>query len=158
MVKKVNPRRRPASEADVKKAMESGYVFGFQYTVTLAMYVLKEKHDAPDADIQQFFREMEIEVEDIAKGFSNYVDVKNYVRDELGIEVLIHPGFRPKDFKESKEAVRVADVEDVTEKICDGFCKWPDYYLSEYEDPNKANDMMERERCNGCPLNGLLKC
>ena len=101
--KKVSAGRIPVSKADVIKAQCEGYNFGFQFAMTLSLYVLKEKHDAPDDDIIQFFHEVETEIEDIAHGFSNYKDVHDYVRDELNIEVKVRPGFRPKDRKDYED-------------------------------------------------------
>jgi len=44
MGKKLNPRKRPASEADVKKAWESGADFGLMFCLRAFLYILKNNH------------------------------------------------------------------------------------------------------------------
>ena len=41
------------------------------------------------------------------------------------------------------------------EIFCDRYCKWPEYYLSLYEDPDDANTEMMNDCCAECPLDNL---
>ena len=47
-------------------------------------------------------------------------------------------------------------LEDVVEKICDGYCKFPEKYLGQYEDPDEATYRMYKEKCDDCPFRLLL--
>lgn len=41
---------------------------------------------------------------------------------------------------------------EVKEEMCDHFCKWPEWYLMNYEDSEEAHDTMVDEMCSECPL------
>lgn len=48
-------------------------------------------------------------------------------------------------------------IEDVREKVCDNYCKYPaayyDSYLADiYETEDQANEAMQHEQCEKCPL------
>ena len=57
MNKKVNPRRRPASQADVEKAKREAMVEAMKRVLYLILFLLIDKHGAPLEDIQQLARE-----------------------------------------------------------------------------------------------------
>ena len=59
MPKKVNPRRIPRTEADVQKAWNDGAEFGMTFCIKAFVFVLKDKHDASDADLLQLKEEFE---------------------------------------------------------------------------------------------------
>ena len=46
------------------------------------------------------------------------------------------------------EEKKVSDIlEEVSNEMCDGYCKYPDQYDNDY--------MLHEERCSKCPLNKL---
>ena len=42
------------------------------------------------------------------------------------------------------------------ELICECYCKFPEEYRSMYKDVDVAQDNLEREKCDMCPLNKLI--
>ena len=42
------------------------------------------------------------------------------------------------------------------DRICDCYCKFPEEYRSMYKDVDDAQDNLEREKCEMCPLNKLI--
>ena len=48
------------------------------------------------------------------------------------------------------------EIEEITERICDSYCKYPELYLCYYHDPDEANENMMREKCEHCPLNEVI--
>lgn len=59
MVKKVNPKRRPCTEADVKKAVNKATDIAVRQAIRMVLYILIDKHDAPAEDVQQLAEEIE---------------------------------------------------------------------------------------------------
>ena len=45
-----------------------------------------------------------------------------------------------------------AKVQDI---MCECYCKFPDEYMAMYHDPTEAQENMDREKCNYCPLMNL---
>lgn len=50
---------------------------------------------------------------------------------------------------------RTEVIQEVKEEMCDHFCKYPEWYLMNYEDSEEAHDTMVEEMCSECPLNRL---
>lgn len=82
--KKVNPRKVPVSLADVHK----GRVFGAEMMLTAMVYVLKDKHDAPNDEIKQLCAEMDYFFDSIRRGFINFKEVREAQLEE-GYRVYI---------------------------------------------------------------------
>lgn len=53
-----NPRRIPRTEADCRRAEDRGIMIGFQQTIKIVLYILLDKHGAPDEDVQELAREI----------------------------------------------------------------------------------------------------
>lgn len=45
----------------------------------------------------------------------------------------------------------------IKEEMCDHYCKMPEFYLSQYKDPDEAHEIMVNECCAKCPLERLNK-
>ena len=58
MPKKVNPRRRPATQADVKAALVEGIDLGVKQAIKMCLYILVDKHNAPPEDVRQLNEEL----------------------------------------------------------------------------------------------------
>ena len=43
-------------------------------------------------------------------------------------------------------------IESIKTRICDDYCKFPQEYLSQYEDPDIAFAKLQEEKCSMCPL------
>lgn len=51
---------------------------------------------------------------------------------------------------------KARQIETAKELICDCYCKFPEEYRSMYKDVDDAQDNLEREKCEMCPLNKLI--
>lgn len=55
----------------------------------------------------------------------------------------------------SKMSELAARIDEVKEKMCDEYCKWPLAYSLDYVSKEQAHEAVLRERCAECPLNRL---
>ena len=55
---KTNPRRRPATQADVKAALSEGICEGLNQAIKIFLYILVDKHNAPIEDVRQLNEEL----------------------------------------------------------------------------------------------------
>lgn len=56
----------------------------------------------------------------------------------------------------SEARLSVTDILlNVTDQICEHYCKWPDYYQNTYKDIEDAEEKMLSEKCDSCPLNQI---
>lgn len=78
----VNPRRRPRSQADVDRAYRAGQLEGFEFAMTLLLWILVDKHDAPAEDVHTLNREQEYLIDSIIKGYISYGDIKHHLDKE----------------------------------------------------------------------------
>lgn len=85
--KKPNPRRRPATEADVERAKKSAHTLGLKWAIYLILYILLDKHDASKEDLQQLADEINYYAESITEGRITWKDIERVVRDEYEIEL-----------------------------------------------------------------------
>ncbi len=85
--KKINPKRVPATGADVKRAREEGMQFGVEFGINSILYVLKDKHDATDEDVMQLRDEFMYLMDSVAKGYISYADIKNVLQGEYNLAV-----------------------------------------------------------------------
>lgn len=51
---------------------------------------------------------------------------------------------------------RGQQIEKTKDIICECYCKFPEEYRSMYKDVDEAQDNLEREKCDMCPLNKLI--
>ena len=88
--KRVNPARRPLSEAALKDAKARYTSAGLNVGIELMLWVLIDKHDAPLEDVQQLLNEM-IDVADVAdsitKGYVDLRDIEKTLLEEYNVEV-----------------------------------------------------------------------
>lgn len=76
--KRVNPRRRPVSEADTQKARLQGAEFMF----TVIVHVCKDKLAIPDEVLQRLGPEIDYFCDSIRRGYVSYDELKEAQRDE----------------------------------------------------------------------------
>ena len=89
MARRVNPRRVPRTEADCIKAWNEGADFGITFCLKVFCYVLKDKHDANDADLLQ----LRDEFEDVLMAYNrkdiNMRDIDSVLEDEFHLHVRL---------------------------------------------------------------------
>ena len=85
--KKVNPRKRPATGADVEKAKKYATNEAIKRILYLVLYVLIEKHDAPYDDIQQLAQEINYYADSIIRGYVSWKDIERVVVDEYKVSL-----------------------------------------------------------------------
>ena len=89
MSKKVNPKRRPATGADVKRAKDAGMNFGVEFGINCVLHILLDKHGAPEEDIMQLRDEFMYLMDSIAKGYVTYADIRQSLKRENNMEVVV---------------------------------------------------------------------
>lgn len=85
--KKVNPRKRPATGADVEKAKKDATNEAIKRTLYLILYILIEKHEAPYEDIQQLASEVNYYADSITKGYVSWKDIERVVVYEYDVSL-----------------------------------------------------------------------
>ena len=84
---KTNPRRKPATAAEVHRARQNGMDFGVEFGINCILYILKDKHNAPDNDIKQLRDEFMYLMDSIAKKYVSYADIKKTLSVEYDLSV-----------------------------------------------------------------------
>lgn len=87
MSHKTNPRRRPATMADVERAKQEAQAEAISYAMTIFFSVLCDKHGATDAELRQFWAEVNYLSESIVQGYVSLADLRHTMRTERGIEI-----------------------------------------------------------------------
>ena len=87
MKKKVNPRRKPVSQADVNRAKDQATSEAIRRILYLVLYILIDKHEAPKEDIKQLAAEVNYYADSISQGYITWKDVERVVRDEYEVEL-----------------------------------------------------------------------
>ena len=85
-MKKVNPRKRPASQADVKRAWEDGVNDGVTNATAILLTVLVDKFNGADY-IRDVWREVQKLSEEVGEHRVNVNDLRRVLLDEYEIEV-----------------------------------------------------------------------
>ena len=86
--KKVNPRRRPASEADVKRARDNAANEAIHLSIAIFLTVLKDKFDFDNENIKRAWYEMDKLSEEVAEKRINIHDMVTVLRDEYDIDLM----------------------------------------------------------------------
>ena len=83
---KINPRRRPATEADCKKAWERGVLDGVSNACAILLTVLADKFDGGDY-IPSIWAEVNKLSEEIKEQRVSVADLRHTLLEEYGIRV-----------------------------------------------------------------------
>ncbi len=86
---KTNPKKIPRTQADVDKAFDTGCLFGLEFTLNLILYVLKDKHNAPNEDILTLRDEFMYANDSVAKKYLSYADIKRCLDEEYDLAVKL---------------------------------------------------------------------
>lgn len=84
-MKKVNPKRRPATMADVEKAKREATNFGIDTAMAIMFTVLCDKEHADAEIMKRVWGEVNDLSDSIAKGYVNVSDLKDTLKREYGI-------------------------------------------------------------------------
>lgn len=83
--KKTNPRKQPASHADVERARAQGRQQGVLDSAVIMLTVLRDKEGFEVADLQRFWSEIGDLSESIVNGYASVADMKNVLKEEAGL-------------------------------------------------------------------------
>ena len=89
MGKKVNPRKIPKSQADVDKAYERGKTEGAKSSIIIMMYALKDKFNASDEQLTEFFNAITYTVDSINKGYITEKDLQTVIKEDYDMEFVM---------------------------------------------------------------------
>lgn len=87
MARKVNPRRRPATQADVIKAKSKAVNEAVKLAWTILFSVLWDKEQYTPEDMQRVWKEVDALSDGIVKGYCNIADLRNVLKKEAGIVI-----------------------------------------------------------------------
>ena len=86
MANKTNPRRRPATFADVDRAWQKGVLDGVNNASAIFLTVLVDKFNGSDY-IVEVWHEIEKLSEAVAEHRVSIADLRTVLREEYGVEV-----------------------------------------------------------------------
>lgn len=89
-IKKINPKKKPATEADVIKAKKQATYEAMERILMLVLYVLVDKHNAPRDDIQQLANEVNYMADSVSKGYVSWRDIEHVLLDEYEVKIDLH--------------------------------------------------------------------
>ena len=87
MARKVNPRRRPATQADVIKAKSKAVNEAVKLAWTILFSVLWDKEQYTPEDMQRVWKEVDSLSDSIVKGYCNVSDLRAVLREEAGVDI-----------------------------------------------------------------------
>ena len=86
---KINPKSVPRTQADVDRARKEGMDFGLEFCLNLVLYVLKDKHDAPNEDIMQLRDEFMYVIDSVARKYLSYSDIVKALKSDYNLAVRL---------------------------------------------------------------------
>lgn len=85
MNKKVNPRRRPATQADVKRAKKEAQMVAIDACWAILFSVMRDKEGYGQKRLRRLWDEVNYLSESVSSGRVNIQDLAETLRDEAGI-------------------------------------------------------------------------
>lgn len=82
--KKVNPRNKPSSHADVNKAFQ----LGIETSLKLMCWTLREKMDMSDEWVADFNKKFRYQYELINDGYMSQQDLEQMMKEDYNMEVV----------------------------------------------------------------------
>ena len=89
MGKKINPRRKPVSEADRRKAWNEGADFGLTFCIKAFLFVLKDKHRIRDDEIMKLRDEFSEIVDAFSRGDISMEDIDDVLAEDFDMHVKL---------------------------------------------------------------------
>lgn len=84
---KINPRRRPANQADVIKAKNKAVNEAVKLAWTILMTTLWDKEGYTPEDMQRVWKECDEVSDSIVKGYCSVSDLRTVLREEAGVDI-----------------------------------------------------------------------
>lgn len=84
---KVNPRRRPATMADVNRAVEQATNDALTASAAIFLTVLCDKENADAEIVQRVWQEMQELSQSIIDGYVSVSDLKDTLSNEYGVDI-----------------------------------------------------------------------
>ena len=84
---KINPRRRPATMADVNRAVEQATNDALAASAAIFLTVLCDKESADAEVIQRVWQEMQELSQSIIDGYVSVSDLKDTLSNEYGVDI-----------------------------------------------------------------------
>lgn len=84
---KTNPRRRPATQADVNRAKKDAQGEAISLAMTIMFTALLDKEGFTQEDLQRLWREVNDLSDSIAQGYVSAADLRNVLRREYDVHV-----------------------------------------------------------------------
>ena len=84
---KVNPRRRPATMADVNRAAQRATNDALTASAAIFLTVLCDKESADAEIVQRVWQEMQALSQSIIDGYVSVADLKNTLSNEYGVDI-----------------------------------------------------------------------
>lgn len=88
MPKKVNPRRRPATQADVERAKNEATASACRVTLVIFFTAMLDKEGIDAEQLQRIWREVEALSESVRDGYVSALDLIRVLRDEYEIDII----------------------------------------------------------------------
>lgn len=85
--KKTNPRRRPATQADVERARDTAVKDAVRASMAIFFTVLLDKEQADKEILQRVWKEVNDLSESIKLGYVSLPDLKRTLREEYDVEI-----------------------------------------------------------------------
>ena len=85
--KKVNPRRRPATQADVQRAKQKGQEEAIKLAWSILFTVLRDKEGYDLEGLQRVWKEVDDLSDSIAKGYCTVTDLRDVLKQEIGADI-----------------------------------------------------------------------
>lgn len=86
MPKKTNPRRKPATQADIKRAKREAQDTVISLAMCLFLTVMKDKENASNEDLKRIWKEIEDLSDSVVQGYVDLNDLRTTLKEEYGIE------------------------------------------------------------------------
>lgn len=87
MKKKINPRKRPASMADVEKAKKDATGEAISLSIALFMTVMVDKYGFDADTLKSVWNDINKLSQEVSEGHVNLHDLKQVLIEEYGIEL-----------------------------------------------------------------------
>ena len=84
---KVNPRRRPATQADIERAAKATRDTAIRLTSTIFLSVLCDKEGADAEIVRRVWNEMNELADSVSQGYVSVSDLADTLRKEYGVNI-----------------------------------------------------------------------
>lgn len=85
MAGKVNPRRRPVSQADIQHAKTTAFETAFRASVTIILSALLDGGFLSPDTVQDAWRAVNDRADSVHRGYCSLPDLEKVLREEYGV-------------------------------------------------------------------------